>query len=91
MNVKWRSKFSLFTFSSVWGSLKLKTINKYRIKGSSQCYASLHCDEYGHLRTGYIYNAGKTLYREWNRVMENTRHATNERNSTLSTSLSEYH
>ena len=33
--------------------LKLKTILKL------PCYASLHCDEYGHLRTWHIYNAGK--------------------------------
>ena len=32
------------------------------IKGRSLCYASLHCEEYGHMRTWNIHNAGKTLY-----------------------------
>ena len=27
-------------------------------------------DEYEHLTTWNIYNAGKTLYKEWNRVKE---------------------
>ena len=47
--------------------LKLITIHKSPsssapIKGRSQCYAPLHCDEYEHLRTWHIYNASKTLY-----------------------------
>ena len=54
--------------------LKLKTINKCLssapIKGRSQCYASLHCDEYGHLRTWHVYNAGKTLYEDQSCVGE---------------------
>ena len=36
----------------------------------SQWYASLHCDEYGLLRTWYIYNVGKTLYRDLSHVVE---------------------
>ena len=32
------------------------------IKGRSPYYASLHCEEYGHMRTWNIHNAGKTLY-----------------------------
>ena len=33
------------------------------IKGRSRCYASLHCEEYGHMRTWDIYNTGKMLHR----------------------------
>ena len=41
------------------------------IKGRSRCYASLHCKEYGHIRTWHIYNTGKTcMYRDRNRVVE---------------------
>ena len=32
------------------------------IKGRSRCYASLLCEEHGHVRTCHIYNTGKTLY-----------------------------
>ena len=32
------------------------------IKGRSPCYASLHCEEYGDMRTWNIHNAWKTLY-----------------------------
>ena len=31
-------------------------------KGRSPCYASLHCEDYGHMRTWNIHNAGKTLH-----------------------------
>ena len=34
------------------------------IKVKSQCYASLHCNEYGHLKTWSIHNAGIRLYRD---------------------------
>ena len=37
-----------------------------RILSAISCLASLHCDEYGHLRTWNIYNAGKTLYMDRN-------------------------
>ena len=54
--------------------LKLQTINKCLssapIKCRSQCYASLHCDEYTHLRTWHVYNAGKTLYEDQSCVIE---------------------
>ena len=40
-----------------------------RIKGRSKCYAT-HCGEYGRLRTWNIYNAGKTLYKDRNRVKD---------------------
>ena len=33
------------------------------IKGRSQCYGSLHCEEYGRIRTCHIYNTGETLYK----------------------------
>ena len=51
---------------NVGASLKLKTIRKcllcpYKWQ-ISECYASLHCEEYGHIRTCHIYNEGKTLY-----------------------------
>ena len=36
----------------------------------AKCYATLHCDEYGNLRTWHINNAGKTLYRDRNPVVE---------------------
>ena len=39
------------------------------IKVRSQCYALLHCDAFGHLRTWHTYNAGKTLYRDRNLVV----------------------
>ena len=45
--------------------LKLKSIHRSflssPIKGRSQYNASLHCDEYEHLRTSHNYNAGKML------------------------------
>ena len=34
------------------------------IKHRAQCYASLHCYEYGHLTTWNIRDADKTLYRD---------------------------
>ena len=40
------------------------------INGKSQCCCSLHCNEYRHLRTWHIYNAGKTLYKDRSRVVE---------------------
>ena len=40
------------------------------IKGRSPCYASLHCEEYGHTRTWNIQNAGKTLYINVKRIVE---------------------
>ena len=47
-------------------SLKLKTIHKCflcpYIKGRSRCYASLHWEEYGQIRTWHIYKTGKSLY-----------------------------
>ena len=39
------------------------------IKDRSQCYASLHCDEYEHLRMWHIYNASKMLYRDRSHVV----------------------
>ena len=36
----------------------------------SQCYPSLHCDKYGHLRKCHIYTAGKTLYKDNNSEIE---------------------
>ena len=31
------------------------------IRGRSRCYASLHCEENGHMTTWNIHNAGKML------------------------------
>ena len=39
------------------------------IKGRSQCYASLHCEEYGHMRTWNIHKGGKTLYRDRSHIV----------------------
>ena len=55
--------------------LKLTSFHKYLflfalMKGRSEFYASLHCDQYGHLRTWNIYNAGTTLYRDLSRLVE---------------------
>ena len=53
--------FKSFKFVLV---LKLKTIHKCLfpgpINGRSQCYATLHSEEYGHLRTSHMRN--KTFY-----------------------------
>ena len=35
-----------------------------------QCYTSLHCDEYGYLRTWYIYNTVQSLYMDQSRVVD---------------------
>ena len=40
------------------------------MKDRAQCYSSMYCDQYGHLRTYQIYNAGKTLYMDRSRVVE---------------------
>ena len=55
-------KTLLYNTSTALKCLKLKTI--YIIKGRSHCYATLHCDVYGHPRTWLIYTSGKTLYRD---------------------------
>ena len=39
-------------------------------KDRSQCYASLHCDEYGYLTTWHSCNAGITLYKDRSGVVE---------------------
>ena len=42
------------------------------IKGRSPCYASLHCEDYGLMRTWNIHNARKTLiiYRDRSRIVK---------------------
>ena len=32
------------------------------VKARPYCYASLHCEEYGHMRTWQIFITGKTIY-----------------------------
>ena len=61
-----RGAYDIHVYIDAQPGLKLKTIRKcfsVPIKGISQCYASLHCLEYGHKRTRHIYNTGKMLYR----------------------------
>ena len=41
----------------------------FPIKGRSQCYVSLHIDEYVHIIMCHIYNTVKTLYRDQRRVV----------------------
>ena len=56
--------------------LKLKTphnsLFSASVIGRSQCFASLHSDEYGHLLvvTMYIYNQGKMLYTDQSHEVE---------------------
>ena len=47
-----------------------KCLFSVSIKGRSQRHTSLYSDEYGHLRKWHIYNDGKTLHRDRNRVEE---------------------
>ena len=35
-----------------------------------QCYTSVYCDEYGYLRTWYIYNTVQSLYMDQSRVVD---------------------
>ena len=50
-------------------TLKLKTSEMFSapIKGRSPCYASLHCEGYGHMRT---WNIHKVIYRDQSCVVE---------------------
>ena len=51
------------------------------IKGLSQCYASLHCDEYGHLIIKYSVahvKRRRNLYRNQSRVVEFFLHVENK-------------
>ena len=52
------------------------------IKGRSPCYASLHCEEYRHMRTWNIHNTGKTLYIGIEALTTIGKQTTNRRDST---------
>ena len=74
-----RGKTLFFVCLSV-GMLKLKTpyickmyLRSASVKDRSLCYASLHCGEYGYLKTLNIFNACKTLYRDQSLVVNHAK------------------
>ena len=60
-----KSPFIYASVFRVWRNLRVILFIKVfsvSIKNRYPCHALMHCEEYGHIRTSHVFNAGKTLF-----------------------------